>query len=96
MAAPKPSNKSARMTRNKTGAIAASQARTKAQTAPGVDYKAEQAEKAKKSYGSSRSKPKGPDRKKKHADRMAKMRETTNRIRANRAKMNATLPKIGG
>jgi len=60
-------------------------------------YKRERDEKAAK-RSSARGGGSGParDKKKKHKDRMAMMKETTDRIRARRSEMNEQLPKFGG
>lgn len=91
MAAPKPSNKTANMGKGKTAAIQASRDRTKAQTAPGTDYKAEQAEKKSSGgggyYAGSSRAAKAEERKKKSKERIASIKAMTDRLRSSRKAM---------
>lgn len=91
MAAPAPKKKT--FGPGKTAAIQASRERTKAQTAPGVDYKKDKAEKESKSYGGyyGGAKESEADKKQKRKDRLAKMREMTAKIRSSRQAMSSKL-----
>jgi len=89
MGAPPPTNKTAKMgsstkmaksTTDKTGAIQASRDRTKAQTAPGTDYKAKKAAQKGKGGGYVAAKS-GESAEEKRKTRLAKMREITTKAR---------------